>query len=110
MGALGEWWAFAALAVEYLGMPVEAMPLYSPSARWSRKASRILKIVFKTGNMGHNQDWSYIKSSPYMVRKVISFWRHCGGALRHMVVFPWHSVCVWGRVVLDGVAGVARGV
>lgn len=34
MGALGEWRAFAALAVEYLGMPVEAMPLYSPSARW----------------------------------------------------------------------------
>ena len=110
MGALGEWRAFAALAVDYLGMPVEAMPLYSPSARWSRKAVRILRLVFRTGNMGHNQDWSYVKRSPYLVRKAISFGRHCGATLRHLVIFPWHSVVVWCRVVLDGVAGVARGI
>jgi len=110
MGALGEWRAFAALAVEYLGMPVEAMPLYSDARRWRRKAVRILKLVLKTGNMGHNQDWSYVKRSPYLVRKAISFGRHCGAALRHLVVFPWHSVVVWWRAVLDGVAGVARGI
>ena len=109
MGIMSEWKAFGALAVDYLGMPAEAMPLYSPSARWSRKASRILRLVFKTGNMGHNQDWSYVKRSPYLVRKAISFGRHCGAALRHFVIFPWHSVVVWWRAVLDGVAGVARG-
>lgn len=110
MGALGEWRAFAALAVDYLGMPAEAMPLYSDSRRWRRKAVRILRLVFRTGNMGHNQDWSYVKRSPYLVRKVISFGRHCGAALRHLVIFPWHSVVVWWRAVLDGVAGVARGI
>ena len=110
MGALGEWRAFAALAVDYLGMPAEAMPLYCDARRWRRKAVRILKLVFRTGNMGHNQDWSYIKSSPYLVRKAISFGRHCGAALRHFVIFPWHSVAVWWRAVLDGVAGVARGI
>lgn len=110
MGALGEWRAFAALAVDYLGMPAEAMPLYSDSRRWRRKAAQILRLVFRTGNMGHNQDWSYVKRSPYLVRKAISFGRHCGAALRHLVIFPWHSVVVWWRAVLDGVAGVARGV
>ena len=110
MGALGEWRSFAALAVEYLGMPADAMPLYCDARRWRRKAVRILRLVFRTGNMGHNQDWSYVKRSPYLVRKAISFGRHCGAALRHLVIFPWHSVCVWWRVVLDGVAGVARGI
>ncbi len=110
MGALGEWRAFAALAVDYLGMSADAMPLYSDSRRWRRKAVRILRLVFRTGNMGHNQDWSYIKRSPYLVRKVISFGRHCGAALRHFVIFPWHSAVVWWRAVLDGVAGVARGI
>ena len=110
MGALGEWRAFAALAVDYLGMPADAMPLYSDSRRWRRKAVRILRLVFRTGNMGHNQDWSYVKRSPYLIRKAISFGRHCGAAFRHLVIFPWHSVCVWWRVVLDGVAGVARGI
>jgi len=110
MGALGEWRAFAALAVDYLGMPADAMPLYSNSRRWRRKAVRILRLVFRTGNMGHNQDWSYVKRSPYLVRKAISFGRHCGAALRHLAIFPWHSVAVWWRAVCDGVAGVARGI
>lgn len=110
MGALGEWRAFAALAVEFLGMPANAMPLYSNSRRWRRKAVRILRLVLRTGNMGHNQDWSYVKRSPYLVRKAISFGRHCGAALRHLMIFPWHSVVVWWRAVLDGVAGVARGI
>ena len=104
------WRAFAALAVDYLGMPADAMPLYSDSRRWRRKAAQILRLVFRTGNMGHNQDWSYVKRSLYLVRKAISFGRHCGAALRHLVIFPWHSVVVWWRVVLDGVAGVARGI
>ena len=110
MGALGEWRAFAALAVEFLGMPVEAMPLYCDARRWRRKATRILRLVFRTGNMGHNQDWSYVKRSPYLVRKVISFWRHCCATLRHLMIFPCHSVVVWWRAVVDGIAGVARGV
>lgn len=110
MGALGEWRAFAALAVDYLGMPADVMPLYCDERRWRRKAAQILKLVFRTGNMGHNLDWSYVKRSPYLVRKAISFGRHCGAALRHLMIFPWHSVCVWWRVVLEGVAGVARGI
>ena len=38
MGVMTEWESFAALAVDYLGMPVEAMPFYYDSHKWSRKA------------------------------------------------------------------------
>lgn len=44
-GLMIEWSAFAALAVDYLGMPSEAMPLYHKSKRWSRKADRIVSSV-----------------------------------------------------------------
>lgn len=57
-GLMSEWKAFAALVVDYLGMPVEAMPLYSSDERWSRKASRIVSYIFDTGNFGHNRDMS----------------------------------------------------
>lgn len=48
-GLMSEWRAFAAVAVAWLGMPKEAMPLYSEDTRWSRKASRIVDFVLKGG-------------------------------------------------------------
>ena len=54
MGLIPEWKGFAALAVGYLGMPVDAMPLYSDAPKYRRKADRICRLVLQTGNMGHN--------------------------------------------------------
>ena len=36
-GVMSEWKAFAALAVGWLGMPVDAMPLYNENGKWKRK-------------------------------------------------------------------------
>ena len=44
-GLMTEWKAFAALAVEKLGMPAEAMPFYHQSKRWSRKADKIVSSL-----------------------------------------------------------------
>lgn len=44
-----EWRAFAAVAVDYLGMLIEAMPLYSRDKRWSQKAERIIDFILKGG-------------------------------------------------------------
>ena len=109
MGALSEWRAMATLAVDYLGMPVDAMPLYSSAHRWSRKASRILRLVFMTGNMGHNQDLSYLRTSSYWGRKFRSFWRHICETWRFMVIFPWDSLRVLGRKIVRGITGIAHG-
>ena len=59
MGVMTEWKAFAALAVNYLGMPMDAMPLYSDKSKWKNKADRILNYIFDTGSFGHNRDTSY---------------------------------------------------
>ena len=58
-GITTEWKAFAAYAVDYLGMPIEAMPLYTPQNKWSRKARRINDYIIKVGNFGHNRNLTY---------------------------------------------------
>lgn len=49
-GLMNEWKAFGALAVDYLGMPVEAMPLLTPKHNHNennKKSERILKHILK---------------------------------------------------------------
>lgn len=48
-GLMSEWKAFAALAVEYLGMPINAMPLYSSGEKWEKKAKKIVAFILKGG-------------------------------------------------------------
>lgn len=49
-GIMTEWKAFAAVAVDYLGMPQEAVPLYDDSAKWHQKAEKILNHMFNPKN------------------------------------------------------------
>ncbi len=51
-GLMSEWNAFAALAVEHLGMPIEAMPLYDSGKKWSKKAEKILAFAFDNSKHG----------------------------------------------------------
>lgn len=51
-GLMSEWKAFAALAVEHLGMPIEAMPLYDSGKKWSKKAEKILAFAFDNSKHG----------------------------------------------------------
>ena len=94
-GMLTEWKAFAALAVEWLGMPAEAMPLLDASRKWSRKASRIMAFILETGNFGHNRDNTFRQKS-FLVRSAISTWRYTCDTFRHLRIFPLDSLKVWG--------------
>lgn len=109
MGLVSEWKAFAAFAVDYLGMPVEAMPLYSADEKWSSKAQRIRSFIMKVGNFGKNRDMSYYGKYPYLVRKTISFGRRCGDMCRHALIFPLDSVKFFPSIVFNGVRSVMRG-
>lgn len=102
-GLLPEWHTFAALAVEWLGMPEEVMPLYSSARRWSRKAGWVMACILKTGNLGHNRDMSYFQKRPYVVRKFISFWRHTKDALGHFRIFPFASIQAWWQMFFHGI-------
>ena len=107
MGAMTEWKAFAALAVEYLGMPAEAMPLYSPSHYWKRKANRIVKIVLETGNFGQNRDLSYQNKS-FVTRKTITLWRLTWDSFRQLAIFPIDPIKVWCNMFIQRIVLLFR--
>ena len=71
-GLMAEWNAFAALAVDYLGMPVEAMTLFNANDdlnAYKKKAERILKHI--------------LKGEPY--NKVRDTWAIAK-------IFSWHTI------------------
>ena len=102
MGVMSEWRAFAALAVNTLGMPVEAMPLYSDSPIWKKKSDRILSIILETGNFGHNRDLSYQHNCSMLKRKMITFRWVSKDAFRQLSIFPLDSIKIWCGMLRKG--------
>lgn len=108
MGLLSEWKSFAAFAVKWLGMPVEAMPLYFCDSRWERKADRICSFVLEVGNFGHNQRRDY-RGMSYLRRKFVSACGRLSDMLRHFWVFPKDSIVFFGGVLRSGLHAAVRG-
>ena len=108
-GLMSEWKAFAALAVDYLGMPKEAMPLYSDKNKWKRKADRICSFVMKVGNMGHNRDMSYYRTKPYVVRKAMSMGMRVSDLISHVMIFPMDTLRFFPKMMFDGVRSAIKG-
>ena len=108
MGLMTEWKAFGAFAVEYLGMPADAMPLYSADKRWNRKGAKICADILKVGNFGHKQRRDYTGMN-YLSRKFVSFWGRLSDMLRHFTVFPKDSIVFFGGVLRSGLHAAVRG-
>ena len=136
MGVMSEWRAFAALAVEYLGMPVEAMPFFNqnedanendgswtsqaagPSAtgspqvnenrRLKWKAERIMNYVMEVGNFGHNRDMSYKTEKPFMVRMMISLKHRTSDFMKQVMVFPLDAVRAYWYIWGTGLKVVVK--
>lgn len=87
-GLVTEWRAFASLAVNYLGMPADAMPLYNDSRAYKGKAKRLLRRIIKTGNMGHNNDLSYRIRYKGISYKIVATWRRFFDFASLAHVFP----------------------
>lgn len=109
MGLVSEWKAFAALAVNDLGMPTEAMPMYDDAAKWSWKAERIKAFVMSVGNFGHNRDMSYYGKYPFFVRKIISMGQRVGDLLNHARIFPLDSLRFLPTMLVNGVRSAVNG-
>lgn len=109
MGLMNVWKGFAAFAVEYLGMPSDAMPFYSSEKKWKRKADRISSFILEVGNFGHNRDSSYYSKYPRLIRKVFSFGRRCEDMLRHTKIFPLETFRFFPNMVYNGLIAVTRG-
>ena len=108
MGLMTEWKAFGAVVVDILGMPVDAMPFYSDSAKWKKKAEKILDFVLEVGNFGHNRDSNYMKY-PYVIRKCFSMGRRIGDLINHARIFPLDSLRFFPRIMFNGIISAVRG-
>ena len=100
MGLMTEWRAFAALAVDYLGMPNVMIPFYSDDNKWKRKAESIMSFVMKTGNFGRNRDTSYAHKYPYIVVKAISLLRHSKDTVRFIRIFPFDAIKLYFELLI----------
>lgn len=87
-----EWKVFGCFAVEYLGMPEDAMPLLADKRRYSRKASSLSKLIIETGNLGQNKDNSYRGKYSRFKENVITFFRRFKEFMRIGPIFPRNAV------------------
>lgn len=86
MGLLTEWKTYGALAVDTLGMPKDAMPMYD--SRYTVKGEKVLKRVLKCGNFGHNNDLSYRAKYKGLKYKMVAMWRRFWDFASLVPVFP----------------------
>lgn len=110
MRLMSEWKAFAAMAVQDLGMPAEAMPFYDPAVRWKRKARRIRSFILRVGNFGHNRDASYFHTKPFLVRKTISLGRRLADFATHLFIFPLDALRYLPVVLFNGFRAAIKGI
>jgi len=110
-GLMSEWKAFGALAVKYLGMPIEAMPLLDDNlnANLNSKADKICEFILEVGNFGHNRDNSYFQKHSYIVQNSISAWRRVKDLCRHATIFPVNSVRFFFGIMYNGILSTLRG-
>ena len=101
MGIISEWRAFATLAVEWLGIPEDAMPLYSSDSKWQRKADNIVTFVLESGNFGQNRPMA--PSNCFIVRKLRSRWFKIRNFVGHLKIFPWDSVIFFLYFLANGI-------
>lgn len=107
-GLMSEWRAFAALAIDILGFPTEAMPFYEADSKWKKKAESILDFVMDTGNFGHNRDVSYQKKTPTLLRKFITLSRQTMDSIRHFFIFPLDAVKAWWSLFVVGIIDAVK--
>ena len=110
MKLLSEWRSFGELAVSFLGMPKEALPLYEEKSIWSRKAERVLSFILETGNFGHNRDSSYHNKYSFVIYKTISFLQTSWDSIRLLFVFPKDTTRVWWKMFYEGMGRAVNGI
>lgn len=103
MGVMSEWKVLAAFAVKYLGMPVEAMPLYSEDAKWKRKADRICSFIMEVGNFGHNREVEW--GNPFKRRSML-IWHRIIDTVRLSFVFSVDAPKFLTNYACDGMRNV----
>jgi len=109
MGAMTEWKVFACLAVQYLGMSVDAMPFYDSAPKWQNKADKLLSYILSTGNFGHKRDQSFRQSNSVFERKAKMFWHITKDSAKQFAIFPLDSIKMWLIMLKTGLRVLLSG-
>ena len=100
LSLLRPWKVYAALAVSYLGIPAEQMPLYDPS--YSQYNARVWRIIDKTGNFGKYERKRPPLTVPRLIRKTKSFAYILKQSARLLPIFPSETLRVLMRRIKTG--------
>ena len=104
MGLMSEWRVFAALAVQHLGMPEEAMPMFGSSVQaFKGKAKRLMDFIMEVGNFGHNRE---VEWSNDLKRRTSLIWHRITDTFRLTFVFPYDAPKFLMNYALNGVKGI----
>ncbi len=110
-GLVLEWNSFGVMAIEYLGMPVEAVPLIDANdiLNLKKKAERIVVFILNVGNFGHNRDMTFYREGSYLKQKFKSFVRRMGDLWNHARIFPMDTLRFFPRIMINGLRSAANG-
>lgn len=97
MRLMREWKAFGSFAVEYLGMPVDAMPFYEKNKR----AKQIAELIIETGSFGNNKDNSYRKKGTQWQGYFKTLFRRLAEFGRIARIFPYNAPCFFMTYVIN---------
>lgn len=101
MSLLSEWKTFGYFAVNYLGLPSEAMPFYEECYR--KRSEKVLSYILETGSFGHNKDISYQRKQKGVLRKVTTFSRQVKDSCRLACIFPKDAPLFLCRYFVNGI-------
>ena len=106
MGLMTEWKVFASLAVQYLGMPETAMPMFGSNVHeFKLEAARLMNFVLKLGNFGHNRE---VEWSNGFKRRTSLIWHRITDTFKLSFVFPLDAPKFLLNYAVDGVRGLMR--
>lgn len=106
MGLITEWKVFASLAVQYLGMPEAAMPMFGSNVQeFKWEAARLMDFVLKVGNFGHNRE---VEWSNGFKRRTSLIWHRITDTFKLSFVFPLDAPKFLLNYAVDGVRGLVR--
>ncbi|MDE6311536.1 MAG: nucleotidyltransferase family protein [Muribaculaceae bacterium] len=107
-GLTKPWKLFACIAVNYLGLQADLMPLYDPS--YSKKAEKILKKIVEEGNFGrYSEDYDAVWARGSGFWHAFSTVRVIAGySAKLMPIMPFEAIALFFNYLVYGALNITK--
>lgn len=103
-GLSEAWQILGCIAVEYLGLPPEELPLYT--GEYKDKSDMILQIIWSEGNFGKYSKGATPRPVGYIQGKLHSFRRNSSRYGRLIPISPVYMMKAWASYMVTGILNV----